>query len=191
MTKASNLLSSKEIYDFFYFDDKSPSGLRWRIKPSKRINVGDVAGSITVDGYWRVTLNKICYFAHRIVYQYHHGFIDNNQDVDHIDGDKLNNDINNLRLISHAENQRNRKIRKSNISGVHGVFLDFKNNSWVATWSGIDGKRYKKRFGVAKHGANALNMAIECRLNSINELNRNNANYSERHIMKGTQSWQA
>ena len=61
-------------------------------------------------------------------------FIDNPNNlniVDHIDGNILNNDINNLRWCSNKNNCENRKqIGKNNTSGFKGVFKN--NNSWMA-----------------------------------------------------------
>lgn len=52
--------------------------------------------------------------------------------VDHIDGNGLNNQKSNLRLASHAENMRNRKMAKNNTSGFKGVSWDNKMRKWKA-----------------------------------------------------------
>lgn len=60
-----------------------------------------------------------------------------NLEIDHIDGDKTNNKLNNLRYVSHSENQKNRKLwgHKSNKSGHHHIYkcknfykVSFKHN---------------------------------------------------------------
>lgn len=55
-----------------------------------------------------------------------------NMEIDHIDGNKLNNQRNNLRLCSHAENTRNVGIRKTNTSGYKGVSWNKRTKKWVA-----------------------------------------------------------
>ena len=52
--------------------------------------------------------------------------------VDHIDGNKLNNQRSNLRICSHAQNSRNRKRGKNNTSGYKGVSLHKKTGKWSA-----------------------------------------------------------
>jgi len=58
--------------------------------------------------------------------------------VDHIDGDKTNNSLTNLRWCTRQENQRNLPINKTNTSGVKGV--TFANKKWRAQIR-IDGKK--------------------------------------------------
>ena len=52
--------------------------------------------------------------------------------IDHIDNDKLNNNISNLRWATNQENQRNAKLRKDNTSGTKGVTFDKSKNRWKA-----------------------------------------------------------
>lgn len=57
---------------------------------------------------------------------------DNKRCVDHIDNDKTNNNVNNLRWGTSAENSCNRPIPKNNTSGFKGVYYDKRLNKWTA-----------------------------------------------------------
>jgi len=62
-------------------------------------------------------------------------FIDNPNNkscVDHIDNDKLNNNINNLRWVTTSENGMNCPVRKSNASGIKGIYYNKSNKNWCA-----------------------------------------------------------
>lgn len=60
--------------------------------------------------------------------------------TDHIDHDGLNNQKNNLRICTHAENLRNTRIRSDNASGLKGVCFDKINKKWRANiW--LNGKQ--------------------------------------------------
>jgi len=95
-------------------------------------------------GYYKVSLykNKIAksYYVHQLVAE---AFLDNPDDklcVDHIDNNKLNNIINNLRYATHTENNRNAKLSSKNTSGVKGVSFYQPLNKWNA-YIYIDGIR--------------------------------------------------
>ena len=82
-------------------------------------------------------------------------------EIDHIDGDGLNNRIVNLRCGTRSQNQRNQRPGKRNRSGVLGVSWDSQHHSWQAhIW--IDGKRkHIGRFKRLKHAAAARAAAAE------------------------------
>lgn len=64
---------------------------------------GKVAGTRTLHGYWQISINDRLYRAHRLAWFYVHG-VWPARVLDHIDGDRLNNRLNNLRDISPKEN---------------------------------------------------------------------------------------
>ena len=110
---------------FDYRDGK----LFWRIGGSGK-RVGDEAGMITEKGYRRIRVERHLHMAHRLVWAYH--FDNVPQWIDHIDEDKLNNRIENLRPASKEQNGYNISHRKNNRSGVKGVYWSTRNNKWVA-----------------------------------------------------------
>lgn len=81
--------------------------LIWKIKPSRQYNVGDIAGSVYNTGYVRVKLKGKRFMAHRIVWELHNGEIPKGYMIDHINGDKTDNRIENLRIATRAQNASN------------------------------------------------------------------------------------
>jgi len=90
----------------FHFDYKDGGLIRKVGTPVSR--VGDLAGTKGNNGYVLVTVERKPYLAHRIVWVYFNdGF--SKQTIDHINGDRSDNRIENLREASFQENTRNRK----------------------------------------------------------------------------------
>lgn len=69
---------------------------------------GKLAGSRTPEGYWQIKLEGQTFLGHRLAWVHYHGEWPEGE-VDHINHRKSDNRIENLRDVSHAENQRNRK----------------------------------------------------------------------------------
>jgi len=69
------------------------------------------------------------FLAHRIIWALNCGDWPHDE-IDHIDGDGLNNTIANLRAVSHQENLKNRKINKNNASKISGVRWDSERQKW-------------------------------------------------------------
>lgn len=73
---------------------------------------GKEVGAIHKSGYKQVKIHDIVYPLHRIIWKYHNKDIDNDLQIDHIDANKLNNDISNLRLVTAQENSQHREVMK-------------------------------------------------------------------------------
>lgn len=91
-----------------YYDETSPSFLRWKSDRTPSVKKDDVAGYLRQDGYWQVWLGKKYYRAHRVVWLLNHGSIADNLLIDHKDRNRANNAIDNLRLCDYFENRKNR-----------------------------------------------------------------------------------
>ncbi|MCZ2128594.1 MAG: HNH endonuclease [Anaerolineales bacterium] len=85
------------------------------------------------NGYARVSvgrhINKRQLYVHRIIYAIVHGEMPEGQ-IDHIDQNRINNRIENLREVSSSENLHNSKKRKDNSSGFPGVYWDAHARKW-------------------------------------------------------------
>ena len=83
-------------------------------------------------GYKRINIykNKKMFVknVHQLVANAFLENVDNKPCIDHIDNNKENNNVSNLRFATHQENVRNSKIAKNNTSGVKGVFKS--GNKW-------------------------------------------------------------
>lgn len=188
-----------EWENYFYYAEDSPTFLKWKIdirtgKDMNRVLVhkGDNAGCIfkkNKHSYWRVQLDEKSILVHRIVYYLHNKDIDDRMFIDHLDGNGLNNNIDNLRLVSCTINARNTKKRKDNTSGITGVSLKTEvensgkiNTYWVAQWKDLFGNIKSKCFSNNKYGYDeAFRLACEWRQKMLLELNAQGAGYTERH----------
>ena len=92
-------------------------------------NAGKIAGTIDAKGYRRTRVNGVSILMHRIVWAIIHGRWPE-QCIDHIDHNKLNNRIENLRDCSSLQNFRNQRLSKHNTSGVSGVSWSKANQKW-------------------------------------------------------------
>jgi len=141
MTKTHQPLPMKLIRESFRLDPNSPTGLVWLERPLAHFqnerrqrqanakNAGKPAGTSGWDGKRAVNgiwLAGARLQASRIVFALAYGYDPGSKDVDHIDGDRSNNDPSNLRAITHAQNCMNRNTGRNPASGVTGVYWNQK-----------------------------------------------------------------
>ena len=96
---------------------------------STGVKIGSIAGTLHHSGYVQISIKGKKYSVHRLVFLYHHGYLP--KEVDHIDGNRANNNIENLRAASVEENRHNSKLSKSNTSGIKGVSWNKASKKWV------------------------------------------------------------
>ena len=107
------MLTQKEVCDYFDYVDGI---LYWKVQKANAIKIGQAAGSLDErTGYYRIHINSKMYKTHRLIFLYHHGYLPNY--VDHIDNNRTNNRIENLRFTcsncdSQLETYKNRRGSK-------------------------------------------------------------------------------
>lgn len=92
---------------------------------------GKIAGAMNIGGYVAVTFNYVQLSGHRIAWRLHYGKWPSVH-LDHQDGNRQNNRIDNLREVTPLENSRNVKLQERNRSGRIGVNWCDHGNCWRA-----------------------------------------------------------
>lgn len=158
----------QEIFDYL------PNGdLVWKINKGRHPSKGKIAGSLNPNGYKYLCLDYKTILHHRIVFMLHHGYMPSF--VDHINGIRDDNRIENLRAATRCQNGANQKIAVDNKSGYKGVSWASSKKRWRANVI-VNGKSvFSKYYRTLEEAALAYNKAaIEhhgefARLNKIAE----------------------
>lgn len=82
-------------------------------------------------GYLPIGVGGVVYLAHRLAWLLWYGYWPEEQ-IDHIDHDRTNNRLSNLRLVTAQGNKMNESKRKDNKSGVTGVYWSNARKQWIA-----------------------------------------------------------
>jgi len=133
-------LTKDYLHEIFEYKDGS---LYYKIQTSPNSKIGKKVGSLTNRGYLSTTIKSKFYLIHRVIFFMFYGYLPKN--LDHIDGNRLNNKIENLRPATFGQNAQNAKIRKDNKFNVKGVYWFKELKKWKVD-IGINGKR--KYIGV-------------------------------------------
>ena len=119
----------KDIGDYIAYNPETGI-LTNKVYRSSNSRVGQKVGCIADRGYIILSFRDKRYLAHRLAYFLHTGIDPEEKSIDHIDGDGLNNKFSNLRLATQQQNSFNKKMAKTNTSGVTGVFWRKNINKW-------------------------------------------------------------
>ena len=130
MNKVIPLPSQQELQEWFDYRD----GNLYRKKTNtNRVKVGSEAGCVNMNQYVQVSFKGKFYYIHRFIWAWHGKSLEPNEEIDHIDGNSLNNRIENLRAVSRKQNQENTKsARKDSKSRIKGVCWDKSMKKWKA-----------------------------------------------------------
>jgi hypothetical protein len=139
-TRVKFLPIPTDIGDSIGYSEGSSTGLINKVNRSSA-RAGQEAGGLITTGYFQFCFRYDHYLNNRVVYFLCTGIDPEEKQVDHRDGDKLNNKISNLRLATNKLNQDNSKKRKDNTSGVTGVFWSKTKEKWE-----VRIKRFNKNF---------------------------------------------
>jgi hypothetical protein len=104
----------RELFDY------ADGELYWKKSGRGRSTVAP-AGLLNERGYRRVKVLGNIFRVHRLIWVWHHGNLPSNINLDHVDGNKSNNKIANLRCANQSQNMYNIQKYSTNKSGYKGV----------------------------------------------------------------------
>lgn len=137
-------ITAEHVRELFHYDPDT--GVITRIVSRSGAKAGSVAGALHQSGYINIKIYRRTYKAHRIAWLYMYGEWPQQQ-LDHINGNRADNRICNLRSATANENSRNRKTHRNNTSGYKGVTWYARARKWQASIC-VNGK--KKCIGYFK-----------------------------------------
>ncbi len=108
-----NAMDVSRIRECFAYDPSVVGCLVNKIDRGKAKANHAAKVSLGSKGYLSITIDGKSYQGHRVVYALHHGEIPDGFVIDHIDGNKINNQITNLRLATKSQNQANRRKNRN------------------------------------------------------------------------------
>lgn len=111
----------------------------------------------TPQGYLHGRILGMGFLAHRVAWAIHTGQWPENE-IDHLNGDRKDNSILNLREVLPSENRKNTRLRSDNTSGACGVYWDKDLQKWRAA-IGLSGKSI--HIGVYQNKDDAISARLK------------------------------
>lgn len=128
--KGKRKLTQERLKDVLSYD-KDSGVFTWNGKKSQIVDQGQEAGFSNDSGYILIGIDGVRYRAHRLAWLYCYGETPK-PEIDHINGKRTDNRIDNLRLVSRAQNCQNSALRSDNPFGVKGVHFRKDTGKYVA-----------------------------------------------------------
>ena len=145
-----------DIGIYLQYDENSPSFITWKARfGNTHMHVGDHAGNINHNGYWDVYFKGRTHVVSGVIWKLFNGDIPQDLEIDHIDGVRTNNNINNLRLATRVQQARNVKCYSNNKSGHKNIHRYEYKSMGKVVWNvqfKIDGKYKTKSFKYTEEG---------------------------------------
>ena len=121
----SNKMTQEYAHSLFEYKDGS---LYWKVRKAQNTYIGKRAGSPT-HGYESVMVDGRNWRIHRLVFLMQHGYMP--KMIDHINNDRSDNRIENLRAADDNQNAHNQMLRSNNVSGIKGVSWNNDRQKWA------------------------------------------------------------
>lgn len=122
------MITQEELKELLNYNPET--GIFTYKKKRAKCTPGKIAGTYHVNGYTHIQLNRKIYKAHRLAWLYVYGYFP--QFIDHINCDRGDNRLCNLREVNIYQNNHNSKINKNNTSGIKGITWHKKAQKWCA-----------------------------------------------------------
>lgn len=127
---SSNILTHQELKQQLRYDENSGVFIWIKVKKNSPIKVGAIAGGYPKSGaYSNIQIDGKKYLTHRLAWFYVYGKFPDGE-LDHINGNKQDNRIINIREATRSQNMANTRTRKDSFSGIKGVRA--LGNRWIA-----------------------------------------------------------
>lgn len=125
-------LTSTEIRRLMTYDPET-GVCRWLVNRGTRSLAGNVAGSPHCEGYLHCRIYRKQYMLHRLIWLWMTGEWPRNQ-IDHVNGNRIDNRWANLRDVLPHENNQNRALisKNNNTSGLIGIYWSTRDKNWRA-----------------------------------------------------------
>ena len=130
--------------------------LYWKIRMARCIQVGSHAGGLNPNGYRYTRIHYKLYGEHRLIFLYHHGYLP--KYIDHIDNNKSNNRIENLRQLTNSRNCQRGKMRGGS-SKFRGVCFHTRDEKWMVSIMISSKRKFLGYFLNETEAANAYDKA--------------------------------
>lgn len=134
-----------DIKDYLHYDPKTGIFI-WIKKPNKKTYLNSIAGGLDKNGYWSIKFQGKRYLAHRLAWDITYGDLDPDKVIDHINHNRSDNRISNLRQITIAENNRNTTRKQESRIDEAGIWWCRRRKRYIAEITFNHKKVYQKSF---------------------------------------------
>lgn len=134
-------ITRKRLRELLEYDAKE-GVLRWRVKQRNGSEAGSIAGCVDAanGGYRKIRIGQRLYLSHRLIWFMEKGRWPK-EEIDHINGDRSDSRLENLRLATRGQNRCNAKLPSTNTSGAKGIYWDKQLRKWRARVK-YEGRKY-------------------------------------------------
>jgi len=122
------MITQSRLKERLHYDPET-GVFEWLVKP-RSAKKGEIVGGVGKNGYWRIAVDGERYLAHRLAWMYVYGKWPDDE-IDHKNGNKLDNRISNLREASRSQNLANTKTRKDSTHGLKGVSFHKRDGKYM------------------------------------------------------------